>query len=215
VDRHFAPRAANVRTSIAAISAAAGAILLTSSLAAAGTELLPIDKNHSLVGFRIRHFVSSVEGRFRDFDGSIVIDRQHPSSSGVELTIQAASIDTGDENRDRHLKSGDFFDVAAFPRITFRSTKVVPRSGDAYDVTGTFTMHGVTKSITVPVQYRRLDAGMSGFETLDFTLDRKDYGITWNQLADSGGLALGNEVHIHARIQTDRIRRNSSFRGTP
>ncbi|HEY3123984.1 MAG TPA: YceI family protein, partial [Thermoanaerobaculia bacterium] len=126
------------------------ALLAAASRPALGdTETFTFDKAHSLVGFRIRHFVSKVEGRFKDFDGTIWIDRANPSASKVELTIQAASIDTANENRDKDLRSDNFFDTAKYPTITFKSTKIEPKGKDAYDVTGEFTLHGVTRTITV------------------------------------------------------------------
>jgi polyisoprenoid-binding protein YceI len=196
-----------MRKRIGNLVSAAAAILLTASAASAATETFQIDKGHSLVGFRIRHFVSKVEGRFKDYEGVIAIDRQNPAASKVELTIQAASIDTVNENRDKHLKSADFFDVEKFPTITFKSTKIVPKGSDAYDVTGDFTMHGVTKSITVPVRHGGfLKTGKSekaGFETINFKLDRKDYGITWNRAVDAGGVMLGDDVDINVQVESN------------
>ncbi|MDQ2970940.1 MAG: YceI family protein, partial [Acidobacteriota bacterium] len=129
------------------------ALLLMASFAAAAPETFKFDKAHSHVGFRIRHFVSKVEGRFKEYDGVIVLDRQNPAASNVELTIQAASIDTGNEGRDKDLRSPNFFDVEKYPTITFKSTKVVPKGNDTYEVAGDFTMHGVTKTITVPIKH--------------------------------------------------------------
>ena len=170
-------------------------------------EAFTFDKNHTLVGFRIRHIVSKVEGRFRDFDGTIWIDRQNPAASRVELTIQAASIDTATENRDKDLRSPNFFDVEKFPTITFKSTKVEPRSDGTYAVTGDFTMHGVTKSIQIPVRsngFARMGKGeKAGFE-ISTKLDRKDYGITWNRALDQGGTLLGDEDEINIQVEANK-----------
>jgi polyisoprenoid-binding protein YceI len=177
----------------------------------ADTETFTFDKAHSLVGFRIRHFVSKVEGRFKDFDGTIWIDRANPSASKVELTIQAASIDTANENRDKDLRSDNFFDTAKYPTITFKSTKIEPKGKDAYDVTGEFTMHGVTRTITVPVKHGGFlkikgRTGMTektGFE-INFPLNRKDFGIVWNRPLDSGGFMLSDEVEINVQVEANK-----------
>ncbi|MEO8431625.1 MAG: YceI family protein [Acidobacteriota bacterium] len=181
--------------------------LTTASAALAATETYQLDKNHTLVGFRIRHFVTKVEGRFRDFDGTVTLDRQSPAVSRVDLTIQAASIDTNAENRDKHLRSADFFEVEKYPTITFKSTKITPKGADTFDVTGDFTMHGVTKSITVPVHHLGfLKAGKqekTGFE-IAFVLNRKDYGITWNRAVDAGSVMLGDDVEINIQVEANR-----------
>jgi polyisoprenoid-binding protein YceI len=188
------------------------AVLAAASLPAlAEVETFTLDKAHTLVGFRIRHFVSKVEGRFNKFDGTIWLDRQNPSASKVELTIQADSIDTANENRDKDLRSENFFDVAKYPTITFKSTKVVSRGNDAYDVTGDFTMHGVTKTITVPVKHggfvkvrgRTGEGEKAGFD-ITFPLNRKDWGITWNRPLDTGGVMLSDDVDINVQIEANK-----------
>ena len=121
--------------------------------AAAATETFVFDKSHTKVGFQIRHWLTKVEGRFRDFDGRIAIDRAQPVNSSVDVTIQATSIDTGQERRDNHLRSADFFEVEKYPTITFKSLKVVPKGKDLYEVTGDLTMHGVTKMLVVAVRH--------------------------------------------------------------
>ena len=190
------------------IAILAAAAVLTASGALAAPETFQFDKAHSLVGFRIRHFVSKVEGRFRDFEGTAVLDRQNPAGSRVDLTIQTASIDTASENRDKDLKSPNFFDVEKFPTITFKSTKVTPKGKDAFDVTGEFTMHGVTKTITIPVRHGGfVKAGKvekAGFEVASFAIDRKDYGITWNRPIDAGGVMLGDDVEINIQVEANK-----------
>jgi polyisoprenoid-binding protein YceI len=173
----------------------------------AATDTFQFDKSHSLVGFRIRHFVSKVEGRFKDYEGVIAIDRQNPANSKVELTIQTASIDTSNENRDKDLKSANFFDVEKFPTITFKSTKVTPKGNDTYEVAGDFTMHGVTKPIVATVKHGGFaKAGKvekAGFEILGLKIDRKDYGITWNRTVDQGSLMLGDDVEINVQVEAN------------
>jgi len=186
---------------LALLVAAAGTFV------SAETETFTFDKNHTLVGFRIRHVVSKVEGRFKDYEGVIQLDRQTPASSKVDLTIQAASIDTGTPDRDNHLRSADFFDVAKFPTITFKSTKVEPKGKDDFVVTGDFTMHGVTKSIEVPVKSngfaRAGKTEKAGFE-IALTLNRKDYGLTWNRAIDQGGMLLGDDVEITVQVEANK-----------
>ena len=188
------------------------ALLAAAALPAlAEVETFTLDKGHSLVGFRIRHFVSKVEGRFNKFDGTIWIDRQNPGASKVDLTIQADSIDTNNENRDKDLRSENFFDVAKYATITFKSTKVVAKGSDAYEVTGDFTMHGVTKSITVPVKHNGFlkvkgRTGMgekTGFD-ITFPLNRKDFGINWNRPLDTGGVMLSDDVDINVQIEANK-----------
>ena len=127
--------------------------LLAAGPLAAATETFALDKTHSSVVFRIRHVVSMVDGRFTDFDGKIWVDRERPTASKVEFTIQAASINTGHEKRDNHLRTADFFDVANHPTITFKSTKIEPKGEGVYEVTGDFTMRGVTKTMSFPVRH--------------------------------------------------------------
>ena len=189
------------------------ALLAASALPVlAETEPFAFDKAHTLVGFRIRHFVSKVEGRFKDFDGTMWIDRQNPSASRVELTIRSASIDTAVEGRDKDLRSENFFDVAKFPTITFKSTKILPKGSDAYEVTGEFSMHGVTKTITVPVKHggflkmkgRNGVTEKTGFE-ISFPLNRKDFGIVWNRPLDTGGFMLSDDVDINVQVEANKM----------
>lgn len=173
----------------------------------AQTESWSVDKAHSTTTFKVRHITSNVVGQFRDFDGAIKIDRAKPANSSVEFTIQAKSIDTGSENRDNHLRSADFFEVEKYPTISFKSTAVKPKGGNNYDVTGDFTMHGVTKRITIPVTFLGFAKGQrgekAGFE-IETTLNRKDYGVIWNRALDEGGFLLGEDVKISINLEVDR-----------
>jgi polyisoprenoid-binding protein YceI len=122
--------------------------LFIASLAAAAVlsaETYTIDKNHSDASFQIRHFASKVRGRFSDFEGTIQADPSKPEASSVVFTIKTASIDTSQPDRDKHLRSADFFDAEKFPEITFKSSKFEPAGKDKYNVTGTLTTHGVSK----------------------------------------------------------------------
>ncbi len=184
------------------------AAALAATAHAYATETFAIDKNHSEATFKIRHFVSKVGGRFTDFDGTIQIaDRAKPETASVEFTIKAASVDTANAQRDTHLKGADFFDVEKFPTITFKSSKIVAKGKDAYDVTGTLTMHGVSKEVTLPVTFLGFGKGMqgelAGFETAA-TLNRKDFGIVWNHAVDGGGLILGDDVAVAINVEADK-----------
>ena len=174
---------------------------LASPLQAADTWV--VDKNHSSANFQVRHFVSKVGGRFSDFSGTIVADAAKPESSSVEFAVKTASIDTNQENRDKHLRSADFFDVEKFPEITFKSSKVTPKGKNQFDVAGTLTMHGVSKEITLPVTFLGSMGDKAGFET-QVTLNRKDYGIVWNKTLDAGGTLLGDEVQVSLNIEANK-----------
>jgi polyisoprenoid-binding protein YceI len=173
--------------------------------ASAAANTYTIDPAHSDVSFKIRHLVSRTAGRFADFSGTITADFQNLDASSVEFTIVAASIDTRSEDRDKHLRSPDFFDTEKFKEITFTSHKITRAGEDSYAVTGNLTMHGVTREITLPVKYLgevkdpwgNLKAG---FE-LAVTLDRKDFGISWNKALDAGGLILGDDVEISISLE--------------
>src|SRR5215470_12493946 len=167
----------------------------------AATETFKFDKVHSLIGFRIRHIVTKVEGRFKDYDGTIVLDRTNPAASHVELTIQAASIDTGYDTRDKDLRSPNYFDVEKYPTITFKSTKVESRGSDSYDVTGDFTLHGVTKSIHIPVRHTGFGkvgtTEKAGFE-IALPIKRSDYGMT------AGAPVVADDVEINIQVEANK-----------
>jgi polyisoprenoid-binding protein YceI len=185
------------------------ASLLAAALAApASADTFVIDKNHSDTSFTIRHLMSRVSGSFNDFSGTIEGDPAKPAEAKVEFTIKAASIDTRQEGRDKHLRSADFFDTDKYPDITFKSTKIVPAGKDKYNVIGNLTMHGVTKEITVPVTYLGSVIDPSKNEKFGFeataTLNRKDFGIVWNRALDAGGTVLSDEVAVTVNLQAAR-----------
>jgi len=185
--------------------AVALAVVLAASPAFAADTFV-IDKGHSEVGFQIRHMMTKVRGRFNDFEGRIVVDKAKPEASSVELTIQATSIDTANPNRDKDLRSAEFFDVEKYPTITFKSTRITPKGKDLYDVTGTLTMRGVAKEVTLPVTVLGFMKNMRGVEAAGFeastTINRKDYGITWNKTLDTGGVLLGDDVIVSVNLET-------------
>jgi polyisoprenoid-binding protein YceI len=182
-------------------------VLLLPVIAAADPIVYKVDSDHSGVSFTIRHFVSNVPGRFKDFDGVIKYDAKNPAASSVNFTIQAASVDTANDDRDNHLRGTDFFDVEKFPTLTFSSTSVKAVDADTLEVTGEMTMKGVTKKVTVPVELlgtaKTPRGEKAGFETA-FKLDRKEYGIIWNRALDTGGALLGDDVKVTISVEADR-----------
>jgi polyisoprenoid-binding protein YceI len=160
-----------------------------------------IDPAHSSVNFSIEHMVvNTVHGRFRQFEGSITVDPDSGNAlKGASGTIQAKSIDTDIEKRDNHLRSPDFFDADKFPTITFESTEV-KKDGNDQVLVGKFTMHGVTKEVSLPFKLKGPIKGPMGNTILGLEinakLNRKDYGLTWNKVIEAGGLMVGEDVTI-------------------
>lgn len=171
------------------------------------TETFTADKAHSTATFKVRHIVSNVVGQFRDFTVDVNIDRATPAKSSVEFTIQTASVDTGNTNRDNHLRTADFFDVVKFPTMTFKSTAVTAKSKTDFEVTGDLTLHGVTKRITLPVAFlgfsKTAKGEKAGFE-IETTINRKDYGVVWNKNLDEGGFLLGEDVKVSINLEMDK-----------
>jgi len=187
-----------------------GLLLLVLGAAAplSAADTYTIDKGHSSVEFRIRHFASKVSGRFGDFEGAIQADPGKPDASSVTFTIKTASIDTNNGHRDDDLKSPNFFDAGKYPEITFRSSKMASTGKDQYAVTGTLTMHGVSKEVTLPVTFLGSAKDPRGNERASFELNtkvnRKDWGIDWNRTLDSGGLMLSDDVDVTIDLETVR-----------
>jgi polyisoprenoid-binding protein YceI len=165
-----------------------------------------IDKSHSEAVFQVRHLVNKVSGRFREFSGTIHAETAKPELSSVEFTIKTASIDTANEARDKDLRSPNFFDVEKLPEITFKNSKIVATGKDHYNVTGTLTIHGVSKEVVLPVTFLGFVKDpwgneRAGFETA-ITLNRKDFGIVYNKILDNGGTLLGDEVNVSINLET-------------
>jgi polyisoprenoid-binding protein YceI len=165
-----------------------------------------IDAAHSGISFSIRHMViSKVRGRFAKYMGKVELDESDLARSFVEATIDAASIDTGTPQRDDHLRSPDFFDVENFPELRFRSTRIEKLDDARYRLTGELTIRNVTQQIELDVEYggRRTDPW--GNERIGFiatgALDRKDFGLTWNQALEAGGVLVGSRVDIELEVQ--------------
>lgn len=163
-----------------------------------------IDPTHSRIGFVARHaMVTKVRGSFNEFEGSGTLDAANPANSSLQLTIQAASIDTRNADRDGHLRSNDFFDMEAHPQITFVS-KSVAQSGDEFAVTGDLTIKGVTNQVTVPLEYTGTAVDPFGNTRIGLegstTINRKDWGITWNAALDAGGVLVGEKVTLEFEV---------------
>ena len=164
-----------------------------------------VDSAHSDVSFAIRHFLTQVPGRFNRFAGTIRFDPEHLDQSSVEFTVQADSIDTKNADRDKHLRSPDFFDVAKYPTLRFESERF-EGEGENLRVTGDLTIHGVTRKVTVPVEFLgtlETEQGRKAGFAVDFEINRKDYGISWNRSLDQGGAVLGEEVRIRINIEAN------------
>jgi polyisoprenoid-binding protein YceI len=170
------------------------------------TKIWTIDAAHSGINFSIRHMViAKVRGRFGSFGGTARLEPEDLTRSSVEVTIDAASIDTGVADRDAHLRSADFLDVARFPKLAFKSTKVERTSGDRYRVHGALTIRDVTREVVLDV----VDAGRTkdpwGNQRAAFSatasLDRGDFGLKWNQALEAGGLLVGERVDVEIELE--------------
>jgi len=169
------------------------------------TTTYRIDKAHSEAVFQVRHLLTKVRGRFSDFEGEIDYDEQNPEQSYVNATIQAASVDTNERDRDAHLRSADFFDVEKFPTLTFKSTRVTRKGNNSFDVTGDLTIHGVTRPVTLSSTFLGQAKDPWGNERIAFeaetTINRKDFGLLWNAALETGGFLVGDEVKISLSVQ--------------
>ncbi len=184
--------------SIRSLSILAAAFLAASPAVAADTYV--IDKGHSEALFTIKHMMSRVTGRFSDLAGTINVDAANPAASSVEFTINAASIDTSVADRDKDLRSPNFFDVEKYPTISFKSSKVTSTGKDKFTVEGSLTMHGVAKQVSLPVEFLGYGKDPWGNDKAGFAvetvLNRKDYGLNWNKALDQGGFLLGDDVKV-------------------
>jgi polyisoprenoid-binding protein YceI len=173
-----------------------------------------IDPAHSAAQFSVRHLmISNVRGEFTKLSGSAVIDPANPANSSVEVTIEAASVNTREPQRDDHLRSPDFFDVAKYPTITFQSTRVEPHGVDNLKVTGDLTIHGVTRPVTLDVEgptsavkdpWGNVRAGV----TATAKINRKEFGVAFHALTETGGVVVGDEVKI--TIEAELIQQASA-----
>ena len=165
-----------------------------------------IDGAHSGINFSIRHMVvSKVRGRFGKFGGTLEVDDGDLTRSTIEVTIDASSIDTGTAQRDDHLRSADFFDVERFPELRFHGKRIEQAGRDHYRVLGDLTIRDVTREVTLDVEYGGRAKDPWGNERAGFlakaSIDRKDFGLQWNQVLEAGGLLVGDRVDIELEVQ--------------
>jgi polyisoprenoid-binding protein YceI len=170
-----------------------------------------IDPDHSVAAFVVSHFmVCDVHGQFNKVSGSISFDPAAPENASLEVTIEVAGVYTGIQKRDDHLRSPDFFDAAAYPVMTFTSTGVKGRGGDRYTVTGNLTIRGVTRQVVLEAESRGpVKSPFGGETTIGFTattaIDRTDYGVSWNEIMEGGGVVAGKLVSITLNVEADMV----------
>lgn len=169
-----------------------------------------IDSSHSGAQFKVRHMmIANVKGDFTKVSGKVAFDPANLASSSIDVSIDAASIHTREPQRDEHLRSADFLDVANYPAITFRSKKVARAGKDAYEVAGDLTIRGTTREVKLVVDSVTPEAkdpwgGFRRGATAATTIHRKDFGLVWNVALETGGLLVGEEVHITIEVELVR-----------
>jgi len=179
---------------------------MSTTTQAAARTTWKIDPVHSHIEFSVRHLmITSVKGRFTGVDGTVVIDDANPADSHADVRIDASTINTGEPQRDEHLRSADFLDVQNFPNLTFTSTRISERKGSEFKLTGDLTIHGVTRQVVLDVAEEGRGADPWGGHRTGFSattkINRKDYGLTWNQTLETGGVLVGDEVRIQLELQ--------------
>ncbi len=174
-----------------------------------GTTTYTIDTSHSQVGFSVKHMMfSTVRGSFRGFEGTVVVDNENPANSTVNVTIDASTVSTGDEKRDEHLRSADFFDVANYPALTFKSTSIDFKDADDFVINGELTMHGVTNTVKIKAEQTGEGTNPWGVDVAGFEgetkINRKDYGLGWNAALEKGGVLVGEEIKITLELEVTK-----------
>jgi polyisoprenoid-binding protein YceI len=179
---------------------------VTQSANPAAAGIFEFDPQHSTVGFKVRHMmISNVKGDFRKFSGTVEYDPQAPHSAKLDIVIDAASINTGEPQRDEHLRSADFFDVAKYPEIRFKSKRIARAGENNFEVAGDLTIHGVSREVTLHVETTpevKDPWGATRFgASATAKINRKDFGLTWNQALELGGVLVGDEVQIVIEVE--------------
>jgi polyisoprenoid-binding protein YceI len=169
------------------------------------TGAYTIDTAHSRLGFVARHaMVTKVRGAFNEWDGTATLDGDDPSKSSAEITIQVASIDTRNAQRDEHLRNNDFLDADNHPTITFKTTSIERGDGSEFEVTGDLTIRGTTKSVTFPLEFTGAVTDPFGNERIGFdgslVINRKDWGVNWNAALEAGGVLVSEKVTLEFEI---------------
>jgi polyisoprenoid-binding protein YceI len=173
-----------------------------------GKTAWKLDPAHTSVEFSAKHMmITTVRGRIADVEGTIYIDEENPSNSSVEAVLKGASLDTRSEQRDQHLRSADFLDTEKYPGISFKS-KRVEGSKEEFKVVGDLTIRGTTKEITLDVKFEGKGKDPWGGERVGFAatgkIDRREFGLTWNQALEAGGVLVGNEIKISVEAQATK-----------
>ncbi|GAA1223546.1 YceI family protein [Kitasatospora nipponensis] len=168
-----------------------------------------IDSTHSRIGFAVRHaMVTNVRGEFTDYTGRLHLDGSNPAASSAELVIQVASVDTKNEQRDGHLRTGDFFEAETHPEITFRSTAAEQVDADTYRLTGDLTIKATTRPVVLTLDFTGSATDPYGIQRLGFegsaTVDRTDFGLTYNAALETGGVLIGEKVKLSFDISAVR-----------
>jgi polyisoprenoid-binding protein YceI len=165
-----------------------------------------IDPAHSEVGFKVKHLViSTASGKFTSFEGTVEADKEDFSDAKISFSADIDSIHTGNEQRDGHLKSPDFFDAAKFPKLTFISSQLVHKSGNDYTLKGDFTMHGVPKPVELAVELGGIQKDLYGNTVAGFEItgkiNRQDFGLSFSAVTETGGIVLSDEVKLHVNAE--------------
>ena len=168
-----------------------------------------LDPTHSTVEFSAKHLmITTVKGRIADVEGIIYTNEKDPKNSSVEAILKATSIDTRTDQRDQHLRSADFLNVEQYPEIKFRSTRI-DGGREEFKLTGDLTIRDVTKEITLNVRFEGQAKDPWGGERVGFSatgkIDRRDFGLTWNQVLETGGVVVGNEIKIELEVQAVKV----------
>lgn len=175
----------------------------------AGVATYTVDAAHSSVEFSVRHMgFTKVRGRFARYDAVVKLDPGALQTLSAETRIEVASVETGDAKRDAHLRSADFFDAETYPEMTFVSTEVRSVSASTFELAGDLTIHGVTRAVVLKGEYLGAGKDPWGNERVAFEastrINREDFGLTWNQLLETGGVLVGKEVEISLQVQAVR-----------
>ena len=167
-----------------------------------------VDAAHTTIGFEVSHLViSSTTGKFKDFTGTVHFDGENLEKGKVEFTVNVGSVDTDNADRDGHLVSPDFFNAEEFPTMTFKSTKVVSKGSKKFQLIGDLTIKGVTKEVTFDCKFRGtaefMEMTKAGFSA-ETSIDRQEFGVSWNKNLDAGGVVVGNEVDINLEVEVNQ-----------
>ena len=187
-----------------------GLCLVVSGASARANEIFRFDPSRSTIEFKVRHFLGTAKGKFTKFSGTIDVDREHPEKSSVVATIQTASIDTAIAKRDEHLRSPDFFNVQQYPEITFKSRRVKQTGANTGEITGDFTMHGVTRAIILSVQLLGDPESAAKSQTTRWRvttapLKRSEFKLGWSKGVETVSM-IGDEVSVDIQIEATRAK---------